>query len=125
MNSYIFFTTTKIKFPYNINQATIDFALKGLQLESEKNTMVSTILAESKRLSTELQQLSCVEKVYPSEANFLLVKVSEPKKIYELLMHEGIIVRDRSSVPGCEGCLRISIGTNAENSRVLELLKEY
>ena len=66
-----------------------------------------------------------MEKIYPSDANFLLVKMDQPMEVYTFLMDRGIIVRDRSSVPLCEGCLRITVGTESENNSLLETLALY
>jgi len=115
---------TKIKFPYNINQATIDLALKSLDRVEEMKTLVHHINTERERLKDELGKLSCVLKIYPSETNFLLVKVTDAKKIHADLMVQGVIVRDRSNVIACEGCLRISVGTKEENDTLLNCLKE-
>ena len=114
---------TKIKFPYNINQATIDLAMKSLDRVEEMKTLVQNINTERERLKEELSKLACVLEIYPSETNFLLVKVTQPKKIHTELMEKGVIVRDRSNVIACEGCLRISIGTKEENDTLLNLLK--
>lgn len=116
---------TKIKFPYNINQATIDLAMLGLQKEKEKDELVTTIISERNRLTKLLANVDCVKHVYPSETNFLLVKVTDAKKIYSDMIKKGIVVRDRSSVAGCEECLRITVGTHEENNSLLALLKAY
>jgi histidinol-phosphate aminotransferase len=86
---------------------------------------VATILAERRRLERELPKVGCVERVFPSQANFLLVKVSAPADIYQYLLQNGVIVRNRSKVSGCEGCLRITVGTPQENSKLLSLLSAY
>jgi histidinol-phosphate aminotransferase len=115
----------KIKPPYNINQATQELALKALEEVGQVNDMIKEIVRMREETAQELLQLPVVEKVYPSDANFLLVKVREARKIYEHLLANGIVVRDRSKVPGCEGCLRITIGTEKENERLLEKLSEF
>jgi histidinol-phosphate aminotransferase len=66
-----------------------------------------------------------VKRVYPSDANFFLIQVTDPDAIYDYLVHHGVIVRNRNRIAGCEGCLRITIGTPQENQRVINLLKEY
>jgi histidinol-phosphate aminotransferase len=86
---------------------------------------VEGILLERERLSKALVSFAFVERVFPSDANFLLVRVKEPKKIYAYLQEAGIIVRDRSSVPLCEGCLRITVGTGRENELLLNALEKY
>jgi histidinol-phosphate aminotransferase len=115
----------KIKPPYNINQATQELALKALQEVGQVNDMIKAIVKMREELSNRLQQLAVVKKVYPSDANFLLVKVSDPVSIYNYLVAHGIVVRDRSKVPGCEGCLRITIGTPAENTKLVERLQNF
>ena len=76
-------------------------------------------------LATELAKMPCVLKVYHSDANFLLVKVTDADAIYDHLVANGIIVRNRNRVKGCEGCLRITVGTPAENANVIDALKQY
>lgn len=115
----------KIKPPYNINQATQELALKALQEVEQVNEMIRQIVMMRGRVAEQLAQLPVVEKIYPSEANFLLVKVKEPVKVYEHLLGNGIVVRDRSRVILCEGCLRITIGTEEENKKLLESLKQF
>ncbi|MET0394562.1 MAG: histidinol-phosphate transaminase [Chitinophagaceae bacterium] len=115
----------KIKPPYNINQATQDLALKALEEVGQVNDMIKEIVRMRDEVADALLQLPVVEKVYPSDANFLLVKVTDAKGIYDDLLAKGIVVRDRSKVPGCEGCLRITIGTAAENKRLIESLGHF
>jgi histidinol-phosphate aminotransferase len=114
----------KIKPPYNINQATQELALKALEEVGQVNDMIRQIVSMREQVAKQLLELPVVEKVYPSDANFLLVKVKEPLKAYEHLLKDGIVVRDRSRVMLCEGCLRITIGTENENKKLLERLKE-
>lgn len=112
----------RIKPPYNVNQLTQEAALKKLDdLEGFRNE-VNTILLERERLEAELIQLKNVLTVYPSDANFLMVKFTEPKTIYHALTDKGIVVRDRSKV--AEGCLRITVGTSEENTTLLAALKK-
>ncbi|MCU7549480.1 histidinol-phosphate transaminase [Chitinophagaceae bacterium LB-8] len=115
----------KIKPPYNINQATQELAMKALDNLDDVNAMIKEIVAERELLTKELQELSLVEKVYPSDANFVLAKVSDALSIYNFLKDHGIIVRNRSNVILCEGCLRITIGTPPENKELLAKLKQY
>jgi histidinol-phosphate aminotransferase len=86
---------------------------------------VNAILEEREKLRTRLEALTFVERVYPSDANFLLVRMSDPEKVYHYLMEKGIIVRDRSRVPLCQGCLRITVGTEDENQVLCEALDRY
>ncbi len=114
----------KVKPPYNINQATQDLALAALNNIQQVNEWIKITVAERARLSAELEELEIVKKVYPSDANFILVEVNDALKIYNLLVDQGIIVRDRSKVSLCEGCLRITIGTVDENNQLLNILAE-
>lgn len=109
----------KVKYPYNINLLTQQFVSERLDHEDEMKQQVQQILAERSRMAEELQKLDCVETVYPSEANFLLVKVDDAELRYDQLMMSGVIVRNRDKVQLCEGCLRITIGTPEENKELL------
>lgn len=113
----------KVKPPYNINQATQDIALKALANIDQVNEWIRLTVAERETLSEELTTLPFVKKVYPSDANFILVELDEALNTYNALVEQGIIVRDRSKVTLCEGCLRITIGTPQENQTLLAALK--
>jgi len=113
---------SKIKYPYNVNGSTQALASEALGNLDSKNKMVETLIAERELLIQELPKLPIVKKVYPTDANFVMIKVDEPRKIYEYLVANKIVVRDRSTQPLCEGCLRITIGTVEENREVLRLL---
>ena len=115
----------KVKPPYNINQATQDLALAALQNINQVNEWIKLTVEERDKLSTDLLTIPVVKKVYPSDANFILAEVTDATGIYDFLVNQGIIVRDRSKVTLCEGCLRISIGTPAENQTLLIALKNY
>ncbi len=115
---------SRIKYPYNINILTQHKALELLSDESSKAEWVSLILKERGKLETTLESYPFVVKVYPSDANFLLVKTHDPRGIYQYLVDQQIIVRDRSSITLCEGCLRISIGSPEENATLLEALDQ-
>ena len=112
----------KIKAPYNINQATQDLAIEALKNIGTINMWTRETVKERERLAANLKNLASVNVVYPSEANFILVDIKEAEKIYELLVNEGIIVRDRTKVVLCEGCLRITVGTKKENDRLISIL---
>ena len=114
-----------VKYPYNINSLTIETALKALKDKEMKQEWIRMILKERARLSKLMEGYSLIEKVFPSDANFLLVRVKHPKNLYQYLMDKGIIVRDRSSVALCEGCLRITVGLPEENDQLLEALSCY
>jgi histidinol-phosphate aminotransferase len=115
---------TKIKAPYNINGATQQIALKALDHVLMKEKMVSDILAERANLTANLSALKIVSKVFPSDANFILVKFSDGRKIYDYLISQKIITRDRSKVTFCEDSLRITVGTKQENDLLLDALKK-
>jgi histidinol-phosphate aminotransferase len=112
----------KIKPPYNINQASQELALEALSEVEQVNEMIKEIVKEREVLTEALVNLSFVKKVYPSDANFLLVKMSDPVSVYKKLLEQGIVVRDRSKVELCQGCLRITVGTVEENQTLLYVL---
>jgi histidinol-phosphate aminotransferase len=114
----------KIKPPYNINQASQELALQALEEVGQVNDMIREIVLERENLWQALQQLSMVKHIYPSDANFLLVKVDDPRGVYDYLLENGIVVRDRSRVELCEGCLRITVGTPDENNALVAALKK-
>ncbi|HWY11549.1 MAG TPA: histidinol-phosphate transaminase [Bacteroidia bacterium] len=114
-----------IKPPYNINAVSQEMVLKALDKESEVKEFIRQIKSERERLRIDLKTLQIVLKIYPSEANFLLIKTTDPKKIYNYLVSKQIIVRDRSKIELCGGCLRITIGTKEENELLLNTLKQY
>lgn len=114
----------KIKPPYNINQASQQLALEALERVDQVNAWTKQLVEERSRLSAALLGLPAVQKIYPSEANFVLVRVSDPRKIYEQLVREGIIVRDRSRVVLCEGCLRITVGTPEQNDQLIRAIRQ-
>jgi histidinol-phosphate aminotransferase len=115
----------RIKPPYNIGQATQELALKALEETDQVNAMIRNIVSLRSDLEKNLAGLSLVQKIYPSDANFLLVKVSDPKSIYQYLLNRGIVVRDRSNVILCEGCLRITVGTEKENAELVNKLQAF
>ncbi|HEY6083494.1 MAG TPA: histidinol-phosphate transaminase [Chitinophagaceae bacterium] len=115
----------KIKPPYNINQASQELALQALENINAVNSWTKAIVEERGKLEQALVQLPFVLKIYPSEANFLLVKTTDAVKIYNYLVGKGIIVRDRSKVELCEGCLRITVGTPEENRQLVECLSAF
>jgi histidinol-phosphate aminotransferase len=115
----------KIKSPYNISLPAQRALLEGLNAVEKKDEMVKEILKERASLRTMLENLSLVNKVFPSDANFLLVHFDDAKAVMGYLIEEAIIVRDRSRVHLCEGCLRITVGTREENQVLIDSLKEY
>lgn len=115
----------KIKPPYNINVVSQKLALDALDNMQQVNSWIKQIVEERERLRKEILQLFFVEKVYDSEANFILVKVETPELLYYYLTQNKIVIRDRSKVMLCEGCLRITVGTKEENDLLIETLKKY
>ncbi len=93
--------------------------------ETQVNEWIGLITALRTKLTNELKQLERVEEVYRSDANFVLVKVADAAAVYKFLLDEKIVVRDRSNVTLCEGCLRITIGTPDENKQLIEALKKF
>ena len=115
----------KVKLPYNINKATQALAMKALKKQEYKDYMVQKLLAERKILRLELSSLDIVEKVFPSDANFLLVKFKDADKVYHYLLQKKVIVRNRSNVVLCEEALRITVGDEKENDILISTLKNY
>ena len=111
----------KIKPPYNINSLTQQAAIEALQ-NNEVSDQVSSILREREKLANALASCFFVKKIYPSDANFILIKVDDANKRYDELLRHGIVIRNRTTQLGCENCLRISLGTPAENKQLLTLL---
>jgi histidinol-phosphate aminotransferase len=115
----------KVKPPYNISQATQELVLKALEEVGQVNDMIRLLVGSRERLSLELSALLVVQKVYPSDANFLLVKTTDARGLYGWLLAEGIVVRDRSKVELCEGCLRITVGTEEENAALVGAMGRF
>ena len=115
----------KVKPPYNINQATQDFALKALEEVGQVNDMIKELVSMRQALAEVFESMPTVEKVYPSDANFILVKIKDARKIYEFLLTKGIVLRDRSSVQLCADCLRITIGTEKENTILVDAMQDW
>ncbi len=114
----------KVKYPYNVNLLTQNFVEKELSYEERKKEWVKMLLDERDNLIQELKKLSIVKSVFPSDANFVLVKVTDAKFIYTALMDKGVIVRNRHSVQLCGNCLRITVGTQDENAVLIAELKK-
>jgi histidinol-phosphate aminotransferase len=115
----------RIKPPYNISQAAQELALQALENVEEVNDMIRILVEERGKLAIALEKLEIVEKVYPSDANFLLVKTFEASGLYNYLAGRGTVVRNRSNVTLCEDCLRITVGTPRENGILIKQLEEY
>ena len=115
----------KIKYPYNVNQLTQQQALSMLQRYDEIEGWVKELIAERGRLMDAFSSLTCVKEIFPSDANFFLARVTDAGAIYNYLVAKGIIVRNRSSISLCGNCLRVTVGTPAENKTLLEALQAY
>ncbi len=114
-----------VKLPYNVSEITQQHALALLDKYSKVQESIELIKQERERLRLALEQISVVDTVHPSDANFFLVKFVKARLVYEYLMSHGVVVRDRSKVVLCQCCLRITVGLPAENDRLIALLKEY
>lgn len=112
----------RVKYPYNLNRVSQEMAIRRIK---EGSKTLAEIISERERVKLGLTELSEVLKVYDSSANFLLVKFRDASGMYNLLLNNGVIVRDRSKTNGCEGCLRITIGKPAENDRLLMLISNF
>jgi histidinol-phosphate aminotransferase len=115
----------KLKSPYNINTLTQELVEQSLDNVLAKDKMARQILQDKKVLINALKKLPVVEHIYPSDANFLLVKVTDARAMYTHLIGDKIIVRDRSKVILCEGCLRITVGTTEENGKLVESMAAF
>ncbi|HTG56695.1 MAG TPA: histidinol-phosphate transaminase [Niabella sp.] len=114
-----------VKYPYNINEATQQLALQALAHVEQVNQWTKTTIEQRSWLENELVKIPLTEKIFPSDANFLLVKITDAHNVFSYLQSKGIIVRNRNTTKGCEGCLRITVGTAAENEALIEALKNY
>jgi histidinol-phosphate aminotransferase len=115
----------KVKPPYNISEPVQELAIKALEEIGQVNDMIVTLVNERQNMVTSLLKNEEVLKIYPSDANFLLVKFKDASGLYKYFVEQGIVVRDRSNVVLCEGCLRITVVTPIENTKLLESLKSF
>lgn len=115
----------RVKAPFNLNQLSIAAAIRALQQPATLQHHTRLLVSYRQELARELEKFAFVERVFPSEANFLLVRVTEPKAIFRHLLKAGVLVRDRSGLPGCAGCLRINAGLPEENRQLLDTLATY
>ena len=115
----------KVKYPYNVNLLTQQQALEALKDPFEVDNWVKILLQERTRMMDAFSMLPICEKVYPTDANFFLAKMTDATKIYNYLVDKGIIVRNRHRVQLCQNCLRITIGTKTENSELIAALRQY
>ncbi len=113
----------KVKYPYNVNALTQDYALNLLKDYGQIRDWVAILLEERGRLEKTLALLPCVRKIYPSDANFLLIEVTDANATYQYLVDNGIIVRNRNSISLCRNCIRITVGTRQENQQLIQALE--
>jgi histidinol-phosphate aminotransferase len=115
----------KVKPPYNISLPAQELTLKALEEVGQVNDMIKELVNMRIALAAVLEQIPMVEKVYPSDANFLLIKIPKATELYHYLISQGIIVRDRSNLPNCENTIRITIGTEEENTQLVDQIAEW
>ena len=113
----------KIKPPYNVNELTQLRALERLSSPDKIKSEIVSIIAQREELLKVLVDVKFVEKIYPTEANFILIKVDDANKRYDELIAKGIVIRNRTTQPLCENTLRLTIGTKEENKKLIEALK--
>lgn len=123
-SSAIISVLNKIKPPYNVNELTQQKALERVLAVDEVFDEVESILEERNRLMIALQEIKFIKEIYPTDANFVLVKVDDASKRYQELIEKGIVIRNRTTQPLCENTLRFTIGTSEENKKLIEALKE-
>ena len=115
----------KVKYPYNVNQLTQEQALAMLKDPFEVDKWVKILMAERSRLMQAFMELPICEKIYKTDANFFLAKMTDANAIYNYLVDKGVIVRNRNKVQLCQNCLRITIGNRTENNELLSALRQY
>ncbi|MBO4659783.1 MAG: histidinol-phosphate transaminase [Prevotella sp.] len=115
----------KVKYPYNVNALTQERALEMLQSPYDVDKWVKLLLQERSRMVAAFNDLPICKHVYPTDANFFLARMTDAPAIYNYLIENGIIVRNRSRVTLCDNCLRVTIGTKSENSALLAALRQY
>jgi len=115
----------KIKYPYNINILTQKQALLALKNADQVTEWIKTLLTERTAMQNALKKLPLVQRMYPTDANFILVKVPDANAVYQYLVTKSIIVRNRNSVSLCNGCLRITVGTLEENRTLIHELEQF
>jgi len=113
----------KIKPPYNVNELTQKRALERLSEPEKIKSEIASIIEQREELLKVLVDIKFVEKIYPTEANFILIKVDDANKRYNELIAKGIVIRNRTTQPLCDNCLRLTIGTEIENTKLIEALK--
>lgn len=117
-------TLNKIKPPYNINELTQISAIEQLQKADLVQSQIMSLINERELLVRSLEQVAFIKKIYPSNTNFVMIKVDDASKRYQQLIENGIVIRNRTTQPLCENCLRLTIGTTEENMKLIETLKQ-
>jgi len=115
----------KVKPPYNINLASQQLGIKALSGIEQVNANIKITITERSLLEEQLKQFSFIQKIYPSDANFILIKTDNADELYQYLSAQKIIVRNRSKEPLCDNCIRVTVGTPNENEILIEALKKY
>ena len=115
----------KVKYPYNVNVLTQRYAIKLLDNFSQVEKKVKAILKNREKLEKQLAKVKCIKEVYPTDANFILVKTIDSDAIYKYLIENGIVARNRNGITLCDNCLRITVGTAEENKQVIAALKNF
>lgn len=123
-SEFIISVLNKIKTPYNVNELSQQKALERLHKISEVNVQVNHIIEQREKLKHALKEMKFVKEVYNTDANFILVKVDDANLRYNQLIEKGIVVRNRTSQPLCENCLRFTVGTLEENTRLIDTLNK-
>jgi len=124
-NKQIIQLLNKVKPPYNVNKLTQQIALQAFENAGQIGEWIQVIKQERQRLQEALPAFRFVQHLFPSSSNFLLVRVDQPEELYQYLVGQKIIVRNRSNVVNCEGCLRLTVGQPKENDRLLAALSDY
>ncbi|PKP10973.1 MAG: histidinol-phosphate transaminase [Bacteroidetes bacterium HGW-Bacteroidetes-3] len=114
----------KIKPPYNVNELTQQRALRRILTKNKVQKEVDKILEQREKLIQKLKSVAFVEEIYPTDANFILIKVDDASKRYEQLLNKGIVIRNRTTQPLCENTLRLTVGTTSENIKLIKALNE-
>ncbi|MBP3353219.1 MAG: histidinol-phosphate transaminase [Bacteroidales bacterium] len=115
----------KVKYPYNVNILTQRYAIKLLDNFASVEKKVAEILKNRDKFAKALSKLSCITEIYPTDANFILVKTIDADSIYKYLIEKGIVARNRNGISLCDNCIRITVGTAVENKQVISALKSY
>ncbi len=122
-NPEIIYYLLKVKYPYNINQLSQDAVIEAIKRQDRVKEQIAIIKAERENVKSVLDKMTGIIEVFPSDANFILIRVPDARAIYRGLLDKGIVVRDRSSMPRCEGCIRITIGIKEENKAMTTALR--